>query len=153
MRRSVQNAKTKRLSLIPFGKELRLRGFSSDGLIKLIFKMSTYNHLTVYKTSYDLMLEIFKLTKSFSREYKYSIGQDLKREVTLLIKRIFQANSSFDTRVEYIKKARGHIEVIRLYIRALKDLQEINVKKFARISVYIESVSRQLTGWQRSCKG
>ncbi len=98
------------------------------------------------------MLEIFKLTKSFSREYKYSIGQDLKKEATLLIKRIFQANSSFETRVEYIKKAREHIEVIRLYIRLLKDLQEINIKKFVRINVFIESVSRQLTGWQKmSC--
>ena len=114
--------------------------------------MSIYNHLIIYKTSYDLMLEIFKLTKDFSREYKYSIGQDLKREVTLLIKRIFQANSSFDTRVEYIKKAREHTEIIRLYIRLLKDLQEVNVKKFARINVYIESVSRQLAGWQKkSC--
>ena len=114
--------------------------------------MAIYNHLPVYKAAYDLMLEIFQFTKDFSREYKYTIGQDLKIEATQLIKRIFQANSDFGTRKQYIKQARAHTEVIRLYIRLLKDLKQINVKKFVSLNEKIESVSKQLAGWQQSCK-
>jgi hypothetical protein len=114
--------------------------------------MSTYNHLQVYKTSYDLFLEIFKLTKNFSREYKFTIGQRLKDETLDLMTNIYRANVK-QRKSRTIQKARENIEVIRLLIRALKDLQEIGLKKFVRINVYIESVSRQLTGWQRSCKG
>jgi hypothetical protein len=114
--------------------------------------MSTYNHLQVYKTSYDLFLEIFKLTKNFSREYKFTIGQRLKDETLDLMTNIYRANVK-QRKNRTIQKARENIEVIRLLIRALKDLQEIGLKKFVRINVYIESVSRQLTGWQRSCKG
>jgi len=44
--------------------------------------MSIYNHLPVYKAAYDLMLGIFQFTKDFPREYKYTIGQDLKIETT-----------------------------------------------------------------------
>lgn len=109
--------------------------------------MSTYNNLPVYKTTYDLLLEIFQTTKNFSREYKYTIGQDLKLEATQLIKRIFQANSAFDTRRQYIQYAREHTEVIRLYSRLLKDLKQVNVKKFISINEKIESISKQLAKW------
>lgn len=37
--------------------------------------MTTYYNLPVYKQSYDLLLDIFKLTKEFNREYKYTIGE------------------------------------------------------------------------------
>jgi hypothetical protein len=109
--------------------------------------MATYNNLPVYKTAYDLLLEIFQTTKNFSREYKYTIGQDLKLEATQLIKRIFQANSAFDTRRQYIQYAREHTEVIRLYSRLLKDLKQVNIKKFISINEKIESISKQLAKW------
>ena len=32
--------------------------------------MATYYNLPVYKQSYDLLLDIFKLTKEFNREYR-----------------------------------------------------------------------------------
>ena len=35
--------------------------------------MATYNHLPVYKASYDLLVELFRFTKDFTREYKYTI--------------------------------------------------------------------------------
>ena len=46
--------------------------------------MITYNHLPVYKASYDLMLEIFRVVKEFNREYKYTIevkNEELVKEM------------------------------------------------------------------------
>ena len=61
--------------------------------------MATYYNLPVYKQSYDLLLEIFQLTKEFNREYKYTIGEELKNETIAMIINIYRANSSED-RVE-----------------------------------------------------
>ena len=36
--------------------------------------MAIYDNLPVYKTSYDLLVELFKLVKNFSREWKFTIG-------------------------------------------------------------------------------
>ncbi len=110
--------------------------------------MSLYHNLPVYKTSYDLLLAIFQLTKNFSREYKYTIGQDLKRVTTEMILNIYRANSQRERR-EIIQKGRENIEIIRLYIRLLKDLRQINVKKLIYINELIESVSKQLSRWQQ----
>jgi hypothetical protein len=47
--------------------------------------MATYDLLPVYKTTYDFLLQIFQFSKTFTREYKYTIGQELKNETIRLI--------------------------------------------------------------------
>jgi len=111
--------------------------------------MTMYNNLPIYKVTYDLFLEVFRIVGHFSREYKFTLGQDLKDETTKLLKRIFQANSNLDSRKKYIIKARSNVEIIRLYIRLLKDLIQINLEKFVFLNGKIESISKQLLAWQK----
>jgi len=113
--------------------------------------MALYYYLPVYKTSYDLLLAIFQLSNNFSREYKYTIGQDLKKISTEMILNIYRANSKI-AKKEMIGKARENAEVIRLYVRLLKDLKQINIKKIVHLNELIESISKQLSSWQNSSK-
>ena len=48
-----------------------------------------------------------------------------------LITLIFRANSRTD-KEDILQTAREHIEVIRLYMRALFDMKQINLKQFDR---------------------
>jgi len=60
------------------------------------FFMATYNNLPVYKASYDLLLEIFVFGKEMQKEYKYTIGENLRTETTTLITNIYRANCSYN---------------------------------------------------------
>lgn len=111
--------------------------------------MAQYNELPVYKATYDLLLAIFEFVKHFTKEYKYTVGESLKKETIALVILIYRANSQ-TSKKETLQTAREHIEVIRLLIRLMKDLHQINIKKFTMINIQIESVSKQLTGWQRA---
>ena len=111
--------------------------------------MAHYNELPVYKATYDLLLEMFRFTKDFTKEYKYTVGESLKKETIELIILIYRANSRRDKQ-ETLQTAREHIEVIKLLIRLMKDLHQINVKKFVFINLQVENVSKQLAGWQKS---
>ncbi len=42
--------------------------------------MALYYELPVYRDTYKLTLKVFECTKEFPREYKYSLGQDMKRD-------------------------------------------------------------------------
>jgi hypothetical protein len=42
--------------------------------------MGTYNELPVHKAAYDLLLEIFRVTKDYNKEYKYTVGENMKRD-------------------------------------------------------------------------
>ncbi|MGR3218587.1 MAG: four helix bundle protein [Candidatus Anammoxibacter sp.] len=113
--------------------------------------MATYDHLPVYKASYDLLVEIFRFTSNFTRDYKYTIGESIKNVTIEMITNIYRANSSYSKKM-IIQSARENLEVVRLFLRLLKDLKQVSLKKFVQINVNVESVSKQLTAWQRSSK-
>ncbi len=103
----------------------------------------------VYKSSYDLLPGILNFTGNFKKEYKYTVGENLKKETIKLITLIYRANSSRDKQAT-LQSAREHIEVIRLLIRLMKDMRQIGLKRFVGINEQVENVSRQLAGWHRS---
>ena len=75
--------------------------------------MANYDELPVYKATYDLLLEVFRFTKTFSKEYKYTVGESIKKETLELITLIYRANSK-QNKTETIQEAREKIEVLRL---------------------------------------
>ena len=113
--------------------------------------MALHYELPVYKACYDLLLEVFRFTKGFSKEYKYTVGESLKKETMELLTLIFRANSRKD-KVAVLEEARERIEVIRLFVRLMKDLQQTGLKQFVHINQKVEHVSKQLTGWHKSSK-
>jgi len=42
--------------------------------------MAIYYELPVFKATYDLLLEILRFTKNFTREFKYTVGESLKKK-------------------------------------------------------------------------
>ncbi|MCX6825535.1 MAG: four helix bundle protein [candidate division SR1 bacterium] len=110
--------------------------------------MATYDNLPVYKVAYDLLQKLFLVVSDFKRDYKYTLGETIKKEVIDLIISIYPANSHKEKKV-YLEQARGHIEVVRLLMRLCKDLREIDLKEFVLINQMIESISKQLTAWER----
>jgi hypothetical protein len=111
--------------------------------------MGLAEELPIYKATYDLVLVVFRLVKNFNKEYKYTIGESLKKETVEAITNIYRANITEDKRA-YLSKARENVEVIRLYFRILKDLRQINVKQLVFANSHIENVSKQLTGWLKA---
>lgn len=113
--------------------------------------MALYSELPVYKATYDLLLGIFKFTKEFGKEYKYTVGESIKKETIELLTLIYRANTRTDKQA-VLQEARERIEVIRLFIRLMKDMQQVSLKQFVHINEHIENVSKQLAGWQKSMK-
>jgi hypothetical protein len=111
--------------------------------------MRLHSDLPVYKSCYDLLLEIFAFTKDFGKEYKYTVGESLKKETIELLTLIFRANSRPD-KAAVLQEARERIEVVRLFIRLMKDMQQISLKRFVQVNMKVEEVSKQLTGWQKA---
>jgi len=113
--------------------------------------MAQYDELPVYKATYDLLLAIFMFTRDFKKEFKYTVGESLKKETIELLTLIYRANSRYDKN-DVLQTAREQIEVIRLLIRLMKDMHQISLDKFVKVNQSVENVSKQLTGWQKSVK-
>ena len=73
--------------------------------------MALYYELPVYREVYELILMIDACAKDFSKEYKYTLGQDMKKDASLLKKTFTELNNQkikrkklnpFDLSMSYI---------------------------------------------------
>jgi hypothetical protein len=111
--------------------------------------MARYNELPVFKDMYTLTLLLFEYTQDFSREYKYTIGQDIKRDALQLIRSIYRANKASAKR-EHLERFMDEFELLQLEIRLCVDLKIISIKKQANLSVLMDSIGKQITGWRNA---
>jgi len=111
--------------------------------------MSKHSFLPIYKDSYDLFLYFYPISSNFAKEFKYSLGENIKNEMMEILLNIYRANNNKNKK-EFIIKARENVEKIIIYIRILKDLKQINLKKFAYLNQQINSIEKQLSFWQKA---
>lgn len=108
--------------------------------------MAIYDNLPVFKDTYDLLLLIIRQSSNLQREFRYTIGQDIKKEIMGLCIDIYQANAEQD-KIRFINKARERMVVIKINFRVLHDTKQISTKQFAMFADKTEAISKQLTAW------
>ena len=112
-------------------------------------KMALYYDLNVFKDVYKLILMVFEITKDFPREYKYTLGQDMKRDAIQLVRSIYRANKARDKR-EYLEAFLDDFEILKLEIRLCTDMKILAIRKQAEISLLMDGIGRQITGWRNA---
>ena len=111
--------------------------------------MALYYDLPVFKDVYKLILLIYSLTKDFSKEYKYTLGQDLKKDSMVLMRSIYRANKAKDKK-EYLETFLDDFELLKLEVRLCVDMKIITIKKQVEISLLMDGIGKQITGWRNS---
>jgi hypothetical protein len=114
--------------------------------------MALYYDLPVYKDTYKLILKVFECTADFSREHKYTLGQDMKHDAMQLVRSIYRANRVAN-KIEYLDKFIDDFELLKLEIRLATDMRILPVRKQAELSVLMDSIGKQVTGWRKSQVG
>ena len=111
--------------------------------------MALYYDLPVFKDVYQLILLVYEYTKDFPREYKYTLGQDMRRYVLQLVRSIYRANKVKD-KVKYLEAFLDDFELLKLEIRLSADMQILSLKKQARLNAMMEGIGKQITGWRNA---
>jgi len=112
--------------------------------------MAQYQHLPIYKTTYELLGKVTQATAGFSKAYKYSLGDKLRSEVVEMVVFIFKANSSRVERAHHAGQFLERLQVVELMLRLSKDLRLLSVKQFAEIVSLSDSLGKQAQGWIKS---
>lgn len=84
--------------------------------------MAKYDELPVFKATYDLLLRIYMVSQHWSRDIRYTLGEELKKEVIEILQLIYQANAS-KKKVAFLSSCRVKLIKVRLQIRVAKDLK------------------------------
>jgi len=92
---------------------------------------------------------VFESTKDFPKEYKYTLGQDMKRDALQLVRSIYRANKSAQKK-EHLETFLDEFELLKLEIRLCVDMKILSFKKQAELTVLIDSIGKQVTGWRNA---
>jgi hypothetical protein len=111
--------------------------------------MALYYDLKVFKDVYQLILKIFEHTQGFPREYKYTLGQDMKRDAIVLVRSIYRANKA-KSKTEYLEVFLDDFEILKLEVRLCADMKILSIKKQAELASLMKGIGKQITGWRNA---
>ena len=100
--------------------------------------MALTEQLHVYRDVYRLIMIVFQVTQNYPRDYKYSLGQDMKRDSLNLVRSIYRANRSVLKR-EWLEDFLDDFEILKLEVRLSVDLHLLTLRKQAEMSPLLES--------------
>ncbi len=111
--------------------------------------MAQYQHLPIYKQTYDILLRTMVATKDFPREYKFTLGQKIKDELIELVILIYRANSAIDKK-QHIESILERVQAIQLLMRLSHDMKILSRRHYAALSEMTDSLAKQAQGWLKS---
>lgn len=115
--------------------------------------MAQYEHLPIYKATFDLVIYFEGIVSRFSRYHKYTHGsalRDLSRECLMLIVR---ANNTKD-KLPVLEELRIKLEELKVIIRICKEVKAFaNFHSFETSINQVITIAKQNEGWVRSLSG
>ena len=110
--------------------------------------MALFDQLPVYKECYSLLYMFFKELNNVPRDIKFTLVQSLRNDLVSMMVCVYKANSNIN-RIDNVQLAREILAGVIIKVRLLHDLQHISTKFYAQASNRMESISKQLTAWQK----
>ena len=105
----------------------------------------------LFKDIYQFNVLMLNTTKSFPKDFKFSLGDRIKNLTLDTLELINDGvSTSSSQKIEIINLLIIKFSNIRLLIRLCRDTKCINVEKFAFINEEIEQILRQLYAWQKA---
>ena len=115
--------------------------------------MAQYEHLPIYKASFDLLVYFEKIVKNFSRYNKYTHGKALREIAREILTLIVRANNTQNKR-PVLEEVRIKLEGLKVTVRVCKEVQAFpNFNSFETAINLVVEIAKQNEGWMKSLSG
>lgn len=104
--------------------------------------------LPIFQEAHALVLEIYKITRKFPEEEKFSLISQIRRSAASIPTNIVEGNARGHKKemIEFLYFAKGSLEETKYHLLLAKDLGYINEQAYLSIHDRTESVGKQLNG-------
>jgi len=109
--------------------------------------MALHIDLPVYKLAYDLLDLATDLTGNMPRDFKGSVGLQIRLASVNLIVQIGKANAAQD-KLPHLDAMLEHLGVIELLMRLCRDKRLISTGQWARSIALSDRIGKQTGGWR-----
>jgi hypothetical protein len=102
--------------------------------------------------AYDVLLWLMNHVGKFPRSHRFVLGDRIESRMLNVLESLVLAAYARDKR-DYLRQANGDVQVLRLLVRAGKDLGFTSTKQYEFISRELVDLGRQIGGWTKSHAG
>lgn len=106
-----------------------------------------YENLPVYKSTFDLLLQVYRITGNMQREYRFTLAEQLKLRLQELLALIYQANIG-DDKLQTIGECRKKLVEARVLFQLAQELKQFSDKQAAQLSIKVSDINKQLQQWE-----
>jgi four helix bundle protein len=106
-----------------------------------------FEELKVWKVAHELVLEVYKVTKSYPKEEKYSLIDQIKRSSSSVAANIVEGNER-KTKNEYLQflfQAKGSCAETKYHLLLSRDLGYIDSEKYIQLNTKAIEISKMLS--------
>ena len=106
--------------------------------------------LPVFRVTYDLLLRLFQYCSKMSKDYRYTLGEDIKQKLLRMQVCIYHANAvERQEKQTYITEALSLLIEVKLCVRILHDSKQLSLKRFALLCEQMVEIETQLIKWKQ----
>ena len=106
----------------------------------------------VVTKAYDLVLWLLPKAETFSRSYRFSLGERVVAHGLDLLLALVEASYTAN-KASLLQQANGKVNGLRYLLRLAKDLRLLTVDSYAFAAERLEEIGRMVGGWQKSIAG
>ena len=115
-------------------------------------EIKDFYQLKAWKKSHQLTILIYKITKSFPKEEKYGLTDQLRRAASSVGANIAEGfgRYHFADKAKFYYQARGSLKEVQNFLFLVKDLNHLDTKKAEKLSQEVKSCEMLINGLIRS---
>lgn len=110
-----------------------------------------YENLPIYKAVYDVLMKSLTASRHMAKDYRYTLGEDLKKALFSVLVLVYKANKGKDktARVACIAEAEERMVEVRLLCRILNDCKQMPKNLYAQLAFDLVQVDKHLANWRK----
>ncbi|KKP59544.1 MAG: hypothetical protein UR53_C0001G0044 [Candidatus Magasanikbacteria bacterium GW2011_GWC2_34_16] len=112
---------------------------------------SMWEGVPILKRTIDLYKIYYNFAELFPKKDKYTIGATCEKYIVEIIEILLQAGYlPKEEKLPFIKKASDKFDILKVFIRLLRELNIIDQKKYLALQTIIQEIGRMFGGWMKS---
>ena len=111
--------------------------------------MALHTELPIYKPTLNLLRGLTEATKHMPRDFKGTVGKDLRSDAARLVRLIYKANSVRNrAKVPFLSELLEDLQMLELQLRVSLDMRLISPKQYSDAIGRTQDIGRQANGWR-----
>lgn len=111
------------------------------------------NNVPIIKSTVELYKVYYSYKSLFPKKDRYTLGEKCERYIIDMLELILKASMlSPDKKLPLVESASDKLDILKIFIRLLKELQIIDNNKNTELQNHIAGIGKMFGGWIKSLK-